>query len=226
MSNTYRIFNLSIITFCLAALCILSTLAFATDKIKLNAASTALLQQCTSCHSKDLSGNLNLQAPALAGQAAWYITQQFTHFKQGIRGQHPKDVAGQQMAVIAQGISVDEDLQQLAQYIETLPANINESAQDASVDLRQGSNYYQGKCGACHGGNAQGNESLHAPRLNSLTTQYLAQQMSNFTKGLRGTDAQDKYGRQMAMMAKMTSGQELKNILAFIATKRLTVNED
>ncbi len=231
MWNASRVYLLSTLKLCFAALFLLSVTASATDKPavldkKLNAVSAPLLQQCTTCHGNDLTGNLTLKSPALAGQAAWYITQQFEHFKQGIRGKHQNDIAGQQMAAISHPIPIDENFKKLANYIETLPLIDNKNSKDASIDLKQGNNYYQGKCGACHGGKAQGNKSLHAPRLNGFTTAYLTQQMSNFTQGIRGSDPQDKYGRQMAMMAKTTSGQELKNILAFIQTIRTSANEN
>jgi len=48
---------------------------------------------------------------------------------------------------------------------------------------------------------------------------YLATQMNNFQQGLRGTVKQDKYGRQMAMMAKTVSAKELDDILFFISAQ-------
>jgi cytochrome c oxidase subunit 2 len=41
--------------------------------------------------------------------------------------------------------------------------------------------------------------------------------MNNFVQGIRGTHKEDKYGRQMAMMAKTTSGTELQDIIAYIS---------
>ena len=45
----------------------------------------------------------------------------------------------------------------------------------------------------------------------------MQRQMDDFVNGQRGTDKQDKYGRQMAMMAKVVSKQELTDILYYIS---------
>lgn len=57
-------------------------------------------------------------------------------------------------------------------------------------------------CTMCHGQNAEGNQSLGAPRIAGMPDWYLGRQLANFRKGLRGADADaDEYGGQMARMA-------------------------
>jgi cytochrome c oxidase subunit 2 len=171
-----------------------------------------------------------LNAPALAGQSLSYLNRQITKFRQGSRGGNQADSTGQQMANIAATLNDADSLLAVNQYISNLifQAEINSAppvsstqhlADDSrkfAMQLKQGSNYYQGKCGACHGGNGEGNEKMFAPRLNNLSTSYLLKQMKNFSDGSRGAQSDDKYGRQMAMMAKTSSGQELKNIIMYI----------
>ncbi|MCZ6831624.1 MAG: cytochrome c, partial [Gammaproteobacteria bacterium] len=72
-------------------------------------------------------------------------------------------------------------------------------------------------CGACHGGKAQGNPALNAPRLAGLDSAYLKRQYQNYVAGIRGAHADDRYGKQMAMMATLLSTeQDLDDVIAFI----------
>jgi cytochrome c oxidase subunit 2 len=56
-------------------------------------------------------------------------------------------------------------------------------------------------CTACHGAQGEGNQMLSAPRLAGQAGWYLKRQLKNFKHGLRGSDANDSYGAQMAPMA-------------------------
>jgi cytochrome c oxidase subunit 2 len=196
-------------------LCI--TTASASEKLSVTGQQT--LQQCDSCHGSDLNGNIALNSPALAGQSAQYMAEQISKFQQGLRGSHDEDVAGQQMVEIAKSLNNEAAFTEVLRYLSELPVAQKTTIFRSDINLKQGNNYYQGKCGACHGINAQGNDLLHAPRLNNLSTEYLTTQMANFTRGIRGTDAKDKYGRQMALMAKTSTGSELVNIIAFIQSQ-------
>ena len=175
-------------------------------------------KQCAACHGEKAQGNNVLKAPSLAGLSAHYLIRQLEHFKSGIRGTHKKDALGQQMRNFAKLLDDKKDIPLLANYLSALPApNFNH---DLTGDMKNGSRYYQAKCGACHGGNAQGNSAFKAPRLSGQSLNYLRRQMINFTTGLRGSHQKDKYGRQMAMMAKTSSGKELDDILFFISKQK------
>jgi len=180
--------------------------------------SQELYQQCVACHGVKGEGNATLNAPAIAGQFDWYLSRQIKNFKQGLRGSHPDDVYGKQMLAIVSLLDTEKDLASLSAYIQSLPAVASNST--AKGDLKNGNSYYQGKCGACHGGQGQGNVSLQAPKLAGIDTAYLKRQMENFSKGIRGSHEQDKLGRQMAMMAKTTSGKELDDILYYISQQQ------
>ena len=91
------------------------------------------------------------------------------------------------------------------------------TALPAKGDLRNGNNLYHGKCGACHGGQAEGNAALRAPRLAGLDAAYIRRQFAHFRDGLRGTDPKDIPGRQMAMMAKtLPTERDLDDVIAYI----------
>lgn len=211
---------------------------------KLSQKSQQVLLVCQGCHGENLSGQAKLNTPALAGQSLNYLNRQMTKFQQGLRGRNEKDSTGQQMAEIAITLNNSDSLLEINQYISKLPFraetmaitdqakrnippdNVEKNLAIKAMQLRQGSNYYQGKCGACHGGSAEGNEKMFAPRLNNLSTTYLLKQMKNFSDGIRGDHTDDKYGRQMAMMAKTSTGQELSNIILFIKSKGVNKGRD
>ncbi len=174
--------------------------------------------QCIACHGDKAQGNTQLKAPALAGLSAEYITRQLLNFSSELRGAHNKDVFGQQMLAISKLLDKKKDVPALAAYLESLAPIDN--LQTTSGDLKNGSRYYQGKCGACHGGQAQGNPAFKAPKLSGQDVDYLRLQMQNFVAGIRGNHPDDKLGRQMAMMAKTTAGKELEDILHYIAQQK------
>lgn len=191
-----------------AGLLLLSGLAQASEEV------TAKYQTCAACHGAQGEGNAALNAPALAGQGAAYLERQLQHFKTGVRGSDPADSLGAQMKPMAALLS-DEDIPQMAAYLSSLP--LPAATVPASGDLRNGNNYYQSKCGACHGGKAEGNAGLNSPRLAGLDAAYIKRQYLNFQQGLRGTHADDRYGKQMKMMSTSLPGdKDLDDVIAYI----------
>ncbi|BAQ15968.1 c-type cytochrome [Methyloceanibacter caenitepidi] len=79
-----------------------------------------LYATCAACHGPAGAGNEALGAPPIAGMPAWYTVRQLNNFKTGIRGADPKDTHGQQMAPMAKMLGTDEDVADVAAYIETL----------------------------------------------------------------------------------------------------------
>ena len=174
----------------------------------------ARFQACIACHGDAGQGNAELGAPALAGQSASYLDRQLQHFKAGIRGGDPRDTRGAQMKAMAATLS-DQETSDIAEYLSTLPKPALKT--QAEGDLRNGNNYYQSKCGACHGGQAQGNSGLNAPGLAWLDAAYLKHQYQNFQLGVRGVHPQDTYGRQMKMMStSLPADKDLDDVIAFI----------
>ena len=175
---------------------------------------TAKYQPCIACHGDEGQGNVTLGAPALAGQGAAYLERQLMNFKTGIRGNAPGDSPGAQMKVMANTLAV-ADIAPMANYLSGLPKAVSQIPQVG--DLKNGNNFYQAKCGACHGGRAQGNAGLNAPGLAWLDAAYLKQQYRNFQQGVRGSHPDDTYGRQMKMMStSLPSDKDLEDVIAFM----------
>jgi len=193
---------------CLMACC-LSAGAFA-------ATGQQIYATCAACHGTRAEGNPSLGAPALAGQQPAYLQRQLLNFRTGLRGSHKDDSYGAQMRAGSQAALRDEKaIAAVAIYIAALPRTDVKPA--GKFDARNGNNLYQGKCGACHGGQAEGNESLSAPRLAGLDATYIKRQHRNFGKGLRGAQPQDRYGKQMALMATtLASERELDDVIGYI----------
>ena len=75
---------------------------------------------CEACHGSDGRGNQATNAPRLAGMSDWYMVTQLKNFRQGIRGTHPKDLYGPQMAAMVAMLIDDHETQDLVAYIDTL----------------------------------------------------------------------------------------------------------
>jgi cytochrome c553 len=183
------------------------------------AAGEKLYTSCVACHGANGEGNVAMNSPALAGQNEAYLVRQLNHFKAGIRGADAAEIMGAQMRAMAATLTDDAAVGDVAAYIASLP--IAKRAEDpAQADLRNGENQYNGACGACHGGEAQGNVGLSAPRLAGLGSAYLKRQYQNFGSGVRGSHPDDRLGKQMQMMATMLgSEKDLDDVIAFIGSR-------
>jgi cytochrome c oxidase subunit 2 len=164
----------------------------------------------------DAGGNRALGAPALAGQLPVYLERQLHMFRRDIRGTVEGDSYGAQMRPFAVQLPDGESIAALAAWLGSLPSPAPANTWEG--DARRGASLYNGNCGACHGGRAEGNEALKAPRLAGLDPAYLERQVLNFQSGVRGGNPRDRLGRQMATMAATLTGPEdLDDILAYIA---------
>jgi cytochrome c553 len=177
-----------------------------------------LFAACVACHGARGEGNPAVGAPALAGQSASYVERQLRNFGAGLRGTHKEDVFGAQMRAANQAVLRDDkSIVAVASHIARMPPTF--PAKPAKFDARNGNNLYQGKCGACHGGRAEGNEALGAPRLAGLDAAYLKRQFGHFKRGVRGVHPADKHGRQMAMMSTtLATERELDDVVGHILT--------
>jgi cytochrome c oxidase subunit 2 len=74
-------------------------------------------------------------------------------------------------------------------------------------------------CSACHGAQGEGNDMLNAPRLAGQGGWYLRRQLENFKHGIRGGDARDSFGAQMAPMAAVLADDvAMANVVAYIGS--------
>ncbi len=175
----------------------------------------AIWASCAACHGNQGQGVQSLNAPSLVNQDSWYLKRQLQHYKSGIRGAAKGDVQGAQMAAVAQGLPDEVAIDAVIQHIDTLPDVA--PATTVAGEPAKGRDHYDMICGACHGPGAQGNVLLNAPRLAGIDDWYLVQQYRNFGDGLRGTHADDKFGRQMQMMSQVLPDDTvIDNVFAYI----------
>ena len=76
-----------------------------------------LYATCAACHGPEAQGNLQLNAPRLAGQNDWYLVRQLNNFKSGLRGSQPKDAFGMQMKPMAGMLANDQAITDVVAYI-------------------------------------------------------------------------------------------------------------
>lgn len=79
-----------------------------------------LYETCSSCHGAAGQGIWATNAPRLANMSDWYMARQLENFRQGIRGGHPQDFHGAQMASMARALRGDQAISDLLDYVHTL----------------------------------------------------------------------------------------------------------
>ncbi len=177
-------------------------------------AGKALYNTCVACHGANGAGNQALNAPGLAGQSESYLNRQLWDFKRGVRGKEPGDTAGALMSPMAETLADGTAVADVTAYIASMPRVKPAATIEGNAD--NGHKQFTSKCGACHGGQGWGNEALFTPRLTVIGDWYLMRQVLNFQASMRGAHEDSKYGKQMAMMAKTVSEEELRDIAAFL----------
>lgn len=171
---------------------------------------------CAACHGQNGEGNVALNAPKLAGQDTWYMKRQLQQYKQGTRGAHEDDTYGRQMAPMAMTLANDTAIDNVVAYIATLPDRPTEITINGNVE--RGKDIYR-TCASCHGDEGQGIWAMNAPRQAGMTDWYLASQLENFKKGIRGNHPEDPYGSQMVRMAAaLKDDQAINDVVAYINT--------
>jgi cytochrome c oxidase subunit 2 len=202
-----------------------------------------LYRACGFCHGAQGQGRQRLDAPAIAGLEAWYTERQIRNFIDGVRGMHPEDLPGRQMALIT-GMFRNNDatIANVSAFIETLePGGPLESrpngelfplerpftwdSQYAELDMpapgdaAAGQQTFQVTCALCHGANGLGNAALGGNKLVDLPDWYIARQLKYFRDGIRGANSSDTFGMQMAAMANLLrDDQQIADVIAYIET--------
>jgi cytochrome c oxidase subunit 2 len=171
---------------------------------------------CAACHGQQGEGMQALNAPKLAGQDPWYLKRQLQNFKDGLRGTHEEDVYGKQMAPMARTLATEEAVDNMVAHILTFPDQ--PTAQSVEGNVAAGANRYA-VCAYCHGANGEGIQATNAPRLAGMTDWYLAHQLHNFKRGIRGEHPEDYYGKQMGYMGRiLQDDQAVNDVVAYINT--------
>jgi cytochrome c oxidase subunit 2 len=173
---------------------------------------------CLPCHGSRGEGNLALRAPVIAGLPRWYVEEQLTKFKDGVRGAHPDDGEGARMRPMARSLWKEGDIRSVAEYVAGLPAR-SAAATLAGGDATAGRTRYNSICVACHGTDGKGNEALKAPNLLSQADWYMLAQLDKFKSGMRGAHPGDISGSQMRAMAMtLPDSQAMRDVVAYIRT--------
>lgn len=172
---------------------------------------------CAQCHGPQGEGNSRIEAPAIAGAATWHLEAQLRKFRDGVRGAHPKDVAGMRMRPMANTLRRDSDLIEVAAFVASLPAPMAKASLTGGNAQRGQARF--GACAACHGPEGKGNEQLSAPRLAGQNDWYLRTQLKNFKAGVRGGDAaRDPIAAPMRAMAASLDNEAVLDVLAYLNT--------
>ncbi len=74
---------------------------------------------CAACHGADGRGIMATNAPRLQGMSDWYMATQLRNFRDGVRGGHPQDIYGGQMALVAGMLADDAAIGDILAYINS-----------------------------------------------------------------------------------------------------------
>ena len=92
----------------------------ATVKGNANNGKNLFVTTCGACHGPDGRGVQATNAPGLKGMSDWYLVIQLKNFKQGVRGAHPQDMFGPQMALVSEVLPDERAINDLVAYINSL----------------------------------------------------------------------------------------------------------
>jgi len=175
-----------------------------------------VFETCVPCHSADGSGNAAVGAPNIAGMKEWYVEEELTKFRSGVRGLQFTDMEGMRMRPMALSLTSEDDVKAVAHYVESMPPVRH--APSLPGDPKAGEAIFA-TCAACHGDNGAGNEDLKAPRIAGLDDWYLATELRKFRNGNRGASPKDSEGRLMRPMARGLADEDaIRNVVAYIGT--------
>lgn len=79
-----------------------------------------LYATCANCHGMQGQGVWATNAPRLANMSDWYLYRQMLNYRHGIRGKHPQDFRGAQMASMARVLADETAISDVLDYIHTL----------------------------------------------------------------------------------------------------------
>lgn len=80
----------------------------------------SLYATCASCHGVRAEGVWSTNAPRLSNMSDWYMKRQLEDFRNGIRGRHPQDFNGSQMASMAKTLADDAAVADVLDHVRTL----------------------------------------------------------------------------------------------------------
>lgn len=168
---------------------------------------------CAMCHGVQAEGKRAYYAPRLAGQEPWYIKSQLRKFKEGVRGNHPRDIYGMQMAMASKMLYSAEVLDHVVAYIASL--DVAQAVERGDGDAAAGQRHYA-PCASCHGPQAQGIADRGAPKLSKQHAWYLRKQIENFLNGMRATHERAGEAQQMVAALQQLQDDDIADLIAYI----------
>jgi cytochrome c553 len=176
-----------------------------------SAAEKSDLSYCTVCHGAHGNGNPAIRAPKISGMEAWYLRRQLESFRDGTRGTHPDDTAGQEMQPVGVRLrdkgGIDEAIAYVSSFEPKAPPVTIEG------DAARGRNLYV-TCESCHGAKGEGNQAIGAPALAARTDWYLVTQLQNYKTGVRDN------AQMRAIASTLPDQQAIDDVVAYINTLR------
>lgn len=172
---------------------------------------------CTVCHGPNGNGNAAIAAPAIAGIEPWYLIEQLKAYRERLRGQDFKtDPAGTEMRIVARDLS-DQQIATLGRYVEQF--SIEHKTPSTPGDPVNGKQVYAANCAACHGEQAAGNATLHAPALRRLNDWYIVASYKRYRSGIRGASTDNPPGNQMHQLAQaLPEAFPINDVSAYLTT--------
>jgi cytochrome c oxidase subunit II len=77
-------------------------------------------ETCAYCHGSGGQGVWSTNAPRLSHMSDWYMKRQLQNFQQGVRGSHPQDFSGAQMAAMAKSLADEQAINDVLKHIDSL----------------------------------------------------------------------------------------------------------
>ena len=77
-------------------------------------------ETCAYCHGGGGQGVWSTNAPRLSHMSDWYMKRQLQNFQQGMRGSHPQDFSGAQMAAMAKTLADDQAINDVLKHIDSM----------------------------------------------------------------------------------------------------------
>jgi cytochrome c553 len=175
------------------------------------AAEKSDLSYCTVCHGAHGNGNPAIRAPKIAGMEAWYLRRQLESFRDGARGTHTDDTAGQEMQPVGVRLRDAAGIDEAIAYVSTFEPKAPPVTIEG--DAARGRSLYV-TCESCHGTKGEGNQAIGAPALAARTDWYLVTQMQNYKAGVRDN------AQMRAIASTLPDEQAIDDVVAYINTLR------
>lgn len=166
-------------------------------------------ETCASCHLPEGWGSSDGAYPQIAGQHQQVLIKQLLDIRDGHRENSIMYPFVQERTIGGYQSIVD-----VVSYITRLPMHPQHQKgpmNDLSDGFKSGQKLYQQQCAACHGKQAEGNNSLRIPKLYGQHYPYMMRQIGQIKSGLRTVDP------GMKAITDRLSEDELKTIINYIS---------